>query len=745
MPQIRLFPAAFGRLRAQFSLVPPGAGPSSDTLWRVIGLGLLLTGVLLIGSITSAKDYQWLGLIEAGAADNPCDDNGLPQGCFFTPEGDTGTPLASLKTVTVAQDNQLRVGGPFIANHDEMVELGKALFWDQQVGSDGQACGSCHFSAGADPRVRNAISPGLKANPVDTTFSLGGFHAPNSTVSPGELPSHKLSKIDDRTSTVLSDSNDVVGSSGVFNRTFASVGTSPTVSFDRVPSVPDVCQSVADPDGFQVNSVNVRKVEPRNTPTMINAVFNNRNFWDGRAQDVFNGASPFGARDPTAVVYRNTALGPRPEKMRITFASLASQAVGPPLSNFEMSCDKRTFPDVGHKLLGMRPLALQFVSPTDSVLGPLVGSSFTGLSTHYRDMVQQAFNPQWWSSTQAVTINKKSYSQMEANFSLFWGLSVKAYMETLVANNSPVDQFYDARGNSTALGESAKRGLNIFQSFDGVAPDPRDPTGTRRITVKLSTGKPANARCITCHGAAETTNATVGNVQDERLERMTVRNPLNSPACKIYDQGFLNTGVRPVLDDPAAAGVDPFNNSFSETVLARLGILTARVPTAIAPFGLTPPVGGTSNCEAANVNAAFKSPGLRNAELTGPYFHNGGQLTLMQVVDAYNRGGDFNNAQIDENIQSLQLAEQDKRDLVAFLVALTDERVAFERAPFDHPSLCAANGQQGDSHSVAVGSSLPGGGPTAVAADQIVCVPAVGANGRSNRLSPFLNANPFDH
>src|SRR6476619_7698803 len=39
--------------------------------------------------------------------------------------------------------------------------LGKALFWDMQVGSDGvQSCASCHFRAGADPRSKNQLSPG---------------------------------------------------------------------------------------------------------------------------------------------------------------------------------------------------------------------------------------------------------------------------------------------------------------------------------------------------------------------------------------------------------------------------------------------------------------------------------------------------------------------------------------------------------------------------------------------------------
>src|SRR5258708_15366254 len=127
-----------------------------------------------------------------------------------------------------------------------------------------------------------------------------------------------------------------------------------------------------------------------------------------------------------------------------------------------MSCENRSFADVGHKLLGLRPLALQVVARNDKVLGPLVGSAATGLNNiRYRDMVQQAFNPQWWSSRQAVAIGDKTFSQMEANFSMFWGLSLKAYMETLIADKSPVDQFLQANGHSDAISDSAKPWLNI--------------------------------------------------------------------------------------------------------------------------------------------------------------------------------------------------------------------------------------------------------------------------------------------
>src|SRR5262245_5810920 len=38
----------------------------------------------------------------------------------------------------------------FVQDVGAAVRLGKALFWDMQAGSDGQACASCHFHAGAD-------------------------------------------------------------------------------------------------------------------------------------------------------------------------------------------------------------------------------------------------------------------------------------------------------------------------------------------------------------------------------------------------------------------------------------------------------------------------------------------------------------------------------------------------------------------------------------------------------------------
>src|SRR5215213_2551896 len=81
----------------------------------------------------------------------------------------------------------------YVADPQALVVLGKALFWDVQVGSDGRtACATCHFHAGADHRVTNQIAGAIASTAAvrpNTTLSLDDFpfHAftnPNNNGSP---------------------------------------------------------------------------------------------------------------------------------------------------------------------------------------------------------------------------------------------------------------------------------------------------------------------------------------------------------------------------------------------------------------------------------------------------------------------------------------------------------------------------------------------------------------------------------
>jgi len=71
-------------------------------------------------------------------------------------------------------------------------------------------------------------------------------------------------------------------------------------------------------------------------------------------------------------------------------------------------------------------------------------------------------------------------------------------------------------------------------------------------------------------------------------------------------------------------------------------------------------------------NGEFRTPTLRNIELTGPYMHDGSQKTLRQVVDFY-VGGGSSNPYLDKEIKELKLNNNEREYLVAFLRSLTGE------------------------------------------------------------------------
>ena len=610
----------------------------------------------------------------------------------------------NLREIAVPEPTNL---GAYVRNRDVAIALGKALFWDMQVGSDGvQSCASCHFRGGADPRSINQLNPGGADNP-DPTIDLG----PNHQLQASEFPLHKLADPTDRHSPVLRDVDDVVASQGVHLRQF--------VSAER-GAIKDVTVPVADPV-FNIDGINTRRAEPRNTPTMINAAFNLSSFWDRRARNEFNGVSVQGAGDSAARVLRATGLDHiAPVVVRIDNASLASQAVGPPLSDREMGSLGRTFRDVGRRRASAKPLRQQKVAEDDSVLGPYVDEDDErGLNTTYRELIETAFIPDWWRTNLIVVVapngsisfvprpnrelHDNEYTMIEYNFSLYFGLSVQLYEMTLISDDAPIDRYF--RGHTNALTARELRGMEVF------------------------TGDPA---CAGCHSGAEFTDnsrrilfgALVEGVQQpaELVERMF------NGRCEVvaYDQGTYNIGVRKTEEDLGHGNNDPFGNPLSFIKLRTLPpdqIPSQELLTYPIPDIANPPI---AIGERTLTDGTFKVPTLRNLELTAPYFHNGGQRTIRQVVEFYNRGGDFrehNQDNIDFEIGKLNLTEQQIDDLVAFLGRpLTDQRVVDQRAPFDHPQLFVPNGV-----------SMRGGRPRVtdegVARDIFLEIPAVGRRG----------------
>lgn len=604
----------------------------------------------------------------------------------------------------------------FVADRATAIQLGKALFWDIQLGSDGlTACATCHHHAGTDSRTRNTLNPG-----GDGAFA-GGSH-PNSVLQASDFPFVQFAEPDNPASQRTVRRNDRVGTQGVNKTRFLGVSAGAEKDAGRI---------IRD-DKFHRNGRNVRQSTGRNAPSVINAVFNFSNFLDGRAHHLFNGNDPFGPLNRDAYVYIHT--GGVLEQTSLTAdlennpyaldnASLASQAVGPVLNDVEMSWGGRTWPEVGRKMLMLRPLAKQEVHPQDSSLRSLRHSSGKGLATTYGDLIRTTFHSAFWNGPNLPD----GYSQMEANFPLFFGLALQLYQATLVADQSPFDlRNINPAGNP--LSAEAERGRQLFSS----------------------------AGCTNCHIGPEMTGASVSFATNPLEAGLIEIMRMGDNQFASYDIGFYNIGVTPTSEDLGRGSNAPLPLTltdgapmplaFSHQFFAGeelLGFPPLAQPGCVNDFLAEPP----TICDAiavattrVAVDGAFKTPGLRNIELTGPYMHNGGMLTLMQVVDFYARGGNFsaeNIAALDPEMNplaALRNNEGNKRDLVDFLLALTDERVRWERAPFDHPQLFVPDGHE----------ERFSGNPkrTRVLVDRMVEIPAVGANGRSAQglqpLRPFL-------
>jgi cytochrome c peroxidase len=194
--------------------------------------------------------------------------------------------------------------------------------------------------------------------------------------------------------------------------------------------------------------------------------------------------------------------------------------------------------------------------------------------------------------------------------------AIASYERTLIAFDTPFDHFM--AGEKGAIGDDAKRGWQLFNG---------------------------RARCNKCHALSE-----------------EAPDPTH-----FTDNDFHNIGIGIVRHDVAgqarvaereiASG--DLKQVDNAAILSNLSVL--------GRFLLT---------KNEDDIAAFKTPDIRNVLVTGPYFHDGSQQTLWDVVDHYNKGDGLHNPWLDKDIQPLALTEHDIADLVAFMASLTTPEYA---------------------------------------------------------------------
>jgi cytochrome c peroxidase len=189
--------------------------------------------------------------------------------------------------------------------------------------------------------------------------------------------------------------------------------------------------------------------------------------------------------------------------------------------------------------------------------------------------------------------------------------AIAAYERTLVSFDSPFDHFI--AGDKDATDASAKRGWELFNT---------------------------KARCNKCHALTDT-KRDVTNFTDFDYHNIGI--------------GIIRHNVVPLARQAqreiASGNLGAVDRAAIETDMSVLG-----------RFLITRKEADT---------AAFKTPNLRNVLVTGPYFHDGSQETLWDVMDHYNKGDGLKNPWLDEDIQPLALTERDIDDVVAFLASLT--------------------------------------------------------------------------
>jgi cytochrome c peroxidase len=198
--------------------------------------------------------------------------------------------------------------------------------------------------------------------------------------------------------------------------------------------------------------------------------------------------------------------------------------------------------------------------------------------------------------------------------------AIASFERTQIAGDSPFDR-YQFGGDKSAMSEGAIRGLQVF------------------------TGQ---GRCVSCH----TIEQDQALFSDNRFHNIGV--------------GFKNIQGREAQIAEAFLKAKNAGADVDKTVLAD--------PDASE-------LGRFAVSEDINQVGAFKTATLRNIELTPPYMHDGSQKTLEDMVEFYNNGGRVSEDDpfspfLSGGIRPLNLSDQQKKDLIEFLKALTSPRVA---------------------------------------------------------------------
>lgn len=342
----------------------------------------------------------------------------------------------------------------FITDPDAAIALGKALFWDMRAGSDfgrkttdggvyGTACASCHYRFGADARSRNtqAIAyqawkkffygrPDVVDPGCDERVKKAPFTQRKLPFAPHGSTDVALTAFDAAAPGILQ--HEIVGSQGAILRLFTGINQDGT---ENSAPIGKASWGYSSHDMFAPNgevcddgSNRTRQVTTRNSPSIINAVFNDRQFHDGRAESTFNGVSIFGDYDKRRILKKallnaeGRVVSYQPVTVGIVNASLGSQAVGPIVNEVEMSHSGRTFHDLAVRLLKAQPLSDQTVNPTDSVLKRylktgepgLVDPTNPGTPITYRQMIQRAFRKEWWADDRPLTAQSSLRDRLDS-------------------------------------------------------------------------------------------------------------------------------------------------------------------------------------------------------------------------------------------------------------------------------------------------------------------------------------------